>query len=158
MTTQVNTVVVGSGQAGLSVSHFLRTRAVEHIVLEQADQVGEAWRNRRWDSFTLNTPRWQSRVPGVCHGADDPDGFMPKQEVVAHLDNLARELPVPTGARVVSVRRHSPSGCHVVKIDGGETIRVCNVVIATGPYQLWAVSVPLAMGILVVLMLRLIMH
>jgi putative flavoprotein involved in K+ transport len=100
MTTQVNTVVVGGGQAGLSVSHYLTQRAVEHVVLEQADQPGDAWRSHRWDSFTLNTPHWQSRVPGARYGADDPDGFMPKQEVVAHLEELASRLPVRTRARV----------------------------------------------------------
>src|SRR5215472_14142423 len=135
MTTGKNTVVVGGGQAGLSVSHYLVQHAVEHVVLEQADGPGDAWRNHRWDSFTLNTPRWQSRVPGVRYGEDDPDGFMPKQEVVAHLDNLARELPVRTGARVASIKRHSASGRYVVKIDGGDTIRACNVVVATGLYQ-----------------------
>ena len=135
MTTKVNTVVVGGGQAGLSVSHYLTQRAVEHVVLEQADQPGDAWRSHRWDSFTLNTPRWQSRVPGVRYGEDDPDGFMPKYEVVAHLQQLASRLPVRTGARVISIRRHNESGCYIVKIDGGETIRTCNVVAATGLYQ-----------------------
>ena len=83
MTTQLNTIVVGGGQAGLSVSHYLTQHAVDHLVLEQADLPGDAWRSRRWDSFTLNTPRWQSRVPGVRYSEDDPDGFMPQQEVVA---------------------------------------------------------------------------
>ena len=82
MTNIVNTAVVGGGQAGLAVSHYLRRLSVDHVVLEQADLPGEAWRNHRWDSFTLNTPRWQSRLPGVRYRQDDPDGFMPKNEVV----------------------------------------------------------------------------
>ena len=134
MTTRVNTVVVGGGQAGLSVSHYLTTHAVEHVVLEQADLAGDAWRSHRWDSFTLNTPRWQSRVPGARYGADDPDGFMPKQEVVAHLERLASRLPVRTRARVASITPDR-RGDYVVKIDGGETISARNVVMATGLYQ-----------------------
>src|SRR5215813_2078627 len=135
MTMKVNTVVVGGGQAGLSVSHYLTTHAIGHVVLEQADQPAEAWRNRRWDSFTLNTPRWQSRFPGVRYGEDDPNGFMPKDEVVAHLDDLARRLPVRTRARVTSIRLEPKSACYLVEIDGGETIRAGNVVVATGLYQ-----------------------
>src|SRR5215469_6003050 len=123
MSTSKNTVVVGGGQAGLAVSHHLVQDAIEHVVLEQADGPGDAWRNHRWDSFTLNTPRWQSHVPGVRYGEDDPDGFMPKPEVVAHLDKLARELPVRTGARVASIARHGASGCYIAKIHGGEPIR-----------------------------------
>ena len=134
MTTRLNTVVVGGGQAGLSVSHYLTTHAVEHVVLEQADLPGDAWRSHRWDSFTLNTPRWQSRVPGVRYGEDDPNGFMPKQEVVAHLEQLASRLPVRTHARVASITSDQ-RGNYVVKIDGGETITARNVVVATGLYQ-----------------------
>jgi len=55
-TTTVNTVIVGAGQAGLAVSYFLSGLSQEHVVLEQAALPGEAWRNHRWDSFTLNTP------------------------------------------------------------------------------------------------------
>jgi putative flavoprotein involved in K+ transport len=62
-TTAVNTVIVGAGQAGLAVSYYLSKISQDHVVLEQADRPGEAWRNHRWDSFTLNTPRWQSRFP-----------------------------------------------------------------------------------------------
>ncbi|WP_024512826.1 NAD(P)/FAD-dependent oxidoreductase [Bradyrhizobium sp. ARR65] len=134
MTTRVNTVVVGGGQAGLSVSHYLTIHAVEHVVLEQADLPGDAWRSHRWDSFTLNTPRWQSRVPGARYGADDPDGFMPKQEIVAHLEALASRLPVRTRTRVASITPDQ-RGDYVVKIDGGETISARNVVMATGLYQ-----------------------
>ncbi|MBO0718509.1 MAG: NAD(P)-binding domain-containing protein, partial [Rhizobiales bacterium] len=134
MTTRVNTVVVGGGQAGLSVSHYLTTHAIEHVVLEQADLPGDAWRSHRWDSFTLNTPRWQSRVPGARYGADDPDGFMPKQEIVAHLEALASRLPVRTRTRVASITPDQ-RGDYVVKIDGGETISARNVVMATGLYQ-----------------------
>jgi putative flavoprotein involved in K+ transport len=134
MNTRVNTVVVGGGQVGLSVSHYLTKHAVEHVVLEQAELPGDAWRSHRWDSFTLNTPRWQSRVPGVRYGDDDPDGFMPRQEVVTHLEALASRLPVRTRAHVTSIARDM-RGDYVVKIDGGGTIRACNVVMATGLYQ-----------------------
>lgn len=131
--TKVNTVVVGGGQAGLSVSHYLTQHAVEQVVLEQADLPGDAWRSHRWDSFTLNTPRWQSRVPGVRYGEDNLDGFMPKQKVVAHLKALASRLPVRTRARVASIARNK-RGDYVVTIDG-ETIEARNVVMATGLYQ-----------------------
>ena len=80
MTTHVNTIVVGGGQAGLAVSYFLTLHCQDHPVLEQADVPANAWRNHRWDSFTLNTPRWQSRLPGVHYGKDDHDGFMPRDE------------------------------------------------------------------------------
>jgi putative flavoprotein involved in K+ transport len=135
MSNTVNTVIVGGGQAGLSVSQYLTRLSVDHVVLERADRPAEAWRNHRWDSFTLNTPRWQSRLPGVQYGKDDPDGFMPKQEVVAHLEDLARKLPVRYHARVIAVERDRKRGDYVVEIDGGATLRARNVVVATGLYK-----------------------
>src|SRR5262245_50621245 len=135
MTTTVNTVVVGGGQAGLAVSHYLTKLSVDHVVLEQADRPGEAWRNHRWDSFTLNTPRWQSRLPGVRYGEDDPDGFMPKNEVVGHFEALARTLSVRYRARVVAIDRDGNSGVYAVETDRGERIAAHNVVVATGLYQ-----------------------
>jgi putative flavoprotein involved in K+ transport len=103
----LNTVVVGGGQAGLSVGHYLKQLSVDHVVLEQADKPGEAWRNHRWDSVALNTPRWQSRLPGVRYGEDDPDGFMPSRKswriwtrwhngcrsAPAHASSLSRATP-----------------------------------------------------------------
>jgi putative flavoprotein involved in K+ transport len=134
MMTTVNSVVVGGGQAGLSVSHYLKRLSVDHVVLEQADKPGDAWRSHRWDSFMLNTPRWQSRVPGVRYGEDDPDGFMPKQEVVGHLEALASRLPIRTRTRVTKIARYE-HGDYIVVVDGGETIKARNVVLATGLYQ-----------------------
>src|SRR6516164_9132911 len=135
MTTQLNTIVVGGGQAGLSVSHHLKQLSVDHVVLEQADKPGEAWRNHRWESFALNTPRWQSRLPGVRYRKDDPDGFMPKNEVVAYFEALARNLPVRYRARVVAIERDGNSGNYVVEVDGDERLKARNVVVATGLYQ-----------------------
>jgi putative flavoprotein involved in K+ transport len=133
-TTTVNTVIVGAGQAGLAVSYFLSGLSQEHVVLEQAAQPGEAWRNHRWDSFTLNTPRWQSRLPGVEYGEADPDGFMPREEVVVHFEDLARQLPVRYHARVRSIGLDN-TGQYEVEIEDGEQIRARNVVMATGLYQ-----------------------
>jgi cation diffusion facilitator CzcD-associated flavoprotein CzcO len=69
----------------------------------------------RWDSFTLNTPRWQSRLPGDRFGGD-ADGFMPKDEIVARFEELARRLPVRYGARVVAIERDSASGIYVMQV------------------------------------------
>jgi glycine/D-amino acid oxidase-like deaminating enzyme len=54
--TRIDTVIIGGGQAGLSVSYYLTQQHREHVVLEQANVPANAWRNHRWDSFTLNTP------------------------------------------------------------------------------------------------------
>src|SRR5215470_7258765 len=133
MTTQVNTLVVGGGQAGLAVSYFLTLQGRDHLVLEQASAPADAWRNHRWDSFTLNTPNWQSQLPGAPHPGD-PDAFMSRGEIVAYLERYAERLPVRYGRRVTSVERDAQWGAYVVATSE-ETFVARNVVIATGLYQ-----------------------
>ena len=134
MTTHVNTIVIGGGQAGLSVSYFLARQGCEHLVLEQASVPADAWRNHRWDSFTLNTPNWQSQLPGAPV-LGNPDAFMSREDIVAHLETYAARLPVRYGTRVKSVERDSRWGSYLVVTESGETLVARNVVIATGLYQ-----------------------
>jgi putative flavoprotein involved in K+ transport len=133
MTTHVNTVVVGGGQAGLALSYFLTLQGCEHLVLEQAAAAANAWRNR-WDSFTLNTPNWQSQLPGAPV-LGDPHGFMSREEVVTYLEKYAESLPVRYGSRVTRVERDRRWGTYIVATEDSETFMARNVVIATGLYQ-----------------------
>ena len=55
MATFAETIIVGAGQAGLAMSYYEKREGREHLVLERASAVANAWRNQRWDSFTLVT-------------------------------------------------------------------------------------------------------
>ncbi|HBY48889.1 MAG TPA: FAD-dependent oxidoreductase, partial [Alcanivorax sp.] len=78
-------IVVGGGQAGLSASYWLCRHDIDHLVLEK-HQAFHAWKNERWDSFSLVTPNWQCRLPGHPYDGDDPDGFMVKDQIVAWME------------------------------------------------------------------------
>jgi putative flavoprotein involved in K+ transport len=128
----VNTVIVGAGQAGLSLSNRLTALGHEHVVLERGD-VADRWRTERWDSFRLLTPNWQTRLPGYRYDGPQPDGFMAKDEVVAYFDRYARSFaaPVLTGVTVQAIR--ADRGRWTVDTTSGRfDARV--VVIATGHY------------------------
>jgi putative flavoprotein involved in K+ transport len=129
----LDAVVIGAGQAGLSISHELKTRGVGHVVVERG-QIGEAWR-RRWDNFRLVTPNWAINLPGFAYDGDDPDGFMSRDELVAMLERYAAsfDAPVQTGVAIESVTRDDPDG-FVVRTDQGE-LRARNLVLCTGAYQ-----------------------
>ncbi len=127
-------IVFGAGPAGLAASWHLGRRGVRHVVLERG-RIGETWRTQRWDSFTLNTPTWMSRLPG---GGADPgpsDGFVPRDAWIAHLDDYARRsgLLVRTGAEVTSLEVR-PDGSFKVHLGGPnrETLVARCVVAASG--------------------------
>jgi putative flavoprotein involved in K+ transport len=82
MVEKIESVLIGGGQAGLSLSYYLTQAGREHIVLEKSPQVADAWRNRRPDSFTLVSPNWTFRLPGAEYADSEPEGFMPKAEIV----------------------------------------------------------------------------
>jgi putative flavoprotein involved in K+ transport len=134
LSKHVETVIVGGGQAGLAVSYYLRQQGRAHTVLEQASQSAEAWRNHRWDSFTLVTPNWTVRMPGAEYQGDDPDGFMPRDQVVAYFEEYIERfrLPVRYGVRVRSVE---PNGAGYLVHTDEATVEAANVVMATGLYQ-----------------------
>ena len=133
MNEQIDTIIVGAGQAGLSTSYHLTQQGRTHLILEQADQAAQVWRNR-WDSFTLNTPNWMNRLPGAEYQGDDPDSFMARDGVVDYLKEYIQqfELPVRYGVRVKSVEPVE-SG-YLVRAESAE-FEAANVVIAAGLYQ-----------------------
>ncbi|MFC1921659.1 flavin-containing monooxygenase [Chloroflexota bacterium] len=133
MSENVDTIIIGAGQGGLSTSYHLTEQGREHIILEQADQAASAWR-KRWGSFTLITPNWAIRLPGAEYKGDDPDGFMPRDEVIAYFEKYVEqfELPIRYGVRVTSVEPVEAG--YLVRTDKGE-FEAANVVLATGMYQ-----------------------
>lgn len=133
MSAHVGVAVIGGGQAGLSMSWYLRQRGADHVVLER-DRVGHEWRDRRWDSFCLVTPNWQCRLPGYAYSGDDPDGFMAGAEVVTFLEKYAASFdpPVREGAEVSRLRR---TGKAFELVVNGELLTADQVVIATGGYH-----------------------
>jgi hypothetical protein len=100
------TIIIGGGQAGLSVSYHLKLEDRDHIVFEQASEAVNAWRNHRWDSFTLNTPNWQSQLQGAGIPGKDPDGFLSRNELLAYFAKYIKQnrLPLWYGTRVFSVK------------------------------------------------------
>jgi putative flavoprotein involved in K+ transport len=134
MSAQVSTIIIGGGQAGLATSYWLTQHGHEHIILEQAAQAANAWRNDRWDSFTLVTPNWATRMPGAESPGADPNGYMPRNELVAYFEQYIErfQLPIRYNTRVTSVE---PDGTGYVVRTGEGTFNARNVVVATGLFQ-----------------------
>lgn len=128
----VDAIIVGAGQAGLSVSHEFMRLGVDHVVIDRA-RIGEAWR-RRWDSFCLVSPNWTVRLAGRDYEGPDPDGYMLRDEVVDYLARYAQSFgaPVREGLPIVSVEE---VGSDFVVATGDGAYRTRTLVIAAGAYQ-----------------------
>jgi putative flavoprotein involved in K+ transport len=132
---QINTVVVGAGQAGIAMSEHLALMGVPHVVLERS-RIAERWRSERWDSLVANGPAWHDRFPTLKFEGVGPDVFPPKERMAQYFEDYATMLkaPIRTGVDVQKVERHVGRPGFTVTTSAG-VIDAVNVVAATGPFQ-----------------------
>ena len=130
---QLDVAVIGAGQAGLAIGHYLRQQGHRFAIYERAGELAPAWRER-WDSLTLFTPRRYSALPGLPFPGDS-EGYPTRDEVIAYLERYAEtfELPVELDAEVKQLERED-DGAFRLAVDG-RTITADQVVVATGPFQ-----------------------
>jgi putative flavoprotein involved in K+ transport len=127
-------LIVGGGQAGLSLSHYLQQRSIDHLVLEKHTPM-HAWRTQRWDAFCLVTPNWQCKLPGHDYDGPEPHGFMKKDQIVAYLEAFLKKVnpPMLTGVTVQHVKAR-PEGGYAVQTTAG-LFTADQVVVASGGYH-----------------------
>jgi putative flavoprotein involved in K+ transport len=129
---RIHTVIVGGGQAGLSVGYFLKRRGVPFVILDANARIGDSWR-MRWDSLRLFTPAQYDGLAGMPFPAR-AHSFPTKDEMADYLEAYAARfaLPVRTGARVSRLWRE---GTRYLLAVGERVIEAEHVVIAMGSYQ-----------------------
>ncbi|RCW40733.1 putative flavoprotein involved in K+ transport [Halopolyspora algeriensis] len=130
-TEQVETVVVGAGQAGLATGYHLAKQNRSFVILESNARIGDNWRCH-WDSLRLYSPAFTSPLPGLRFPAERM-AFPTKDEMADFLEDYATafDLPVRTGVRVTRVA--AERGGYVVTTDNG-SLRCDNVVVASGTF------------------------
>ncbi len=130
---QVHTLIIGAGQAGLATSYWLQRAGIEHLLVDRRPHLGGAWHDR-WDSFTLVAPNYTLRLPGMPYAGPDPDGFMPREQVVGYVQDYAAFIGAPVRLGT-GIDRLSAAEGHFEARSAGTTFQAENVVLATGPYQ-----------------------
>ena len=145
---QVETLIIGGGQAGLAMSAHLGQRGLSHLVVERA-RIAESWRTARWDSLVANGPAWHDRFPILGFDDIEPHSFAPRDRIVQYFEDVAAQInaPVRCGVTVTSVTAQG-AGFRAETSDG--VIEARQVVAATGPFQrpLLPPVVPAEAGIL----------
>lgn len=136
MNNHYSVVIVGGGQAGLSMSYCLKERGLDHIVFEK-NRIGYSWRSKRWDSFCLVTPNWQCKLPGYSYPGDDLHGFMKKDEIVKYIEDYAASFdpPVKEGVEVLKLRKNGSQSVFELTTSIG-IYTADQVVVASGSYHL----------------------
>lgn len=135
MPQQVDTIVIGAGQAGLVMSHVLRQARQEHVLLER-HRIGERWQSERWDGLRFQYPNWSLRLPDKEYEGQDPDGYATHQEIHQFLTDYAAQIAAPVREGVAVNRLgQNPDGAGYRLESSAGPMNARNVVIATGPFQ-----------------------
>ena len=132
-------IVIGAGQAGLSMSYCLQQENIENLILEQQCDIAGNWRLQRWDTFSLVTPNWQCQLPGFHYCGEhfngaDPHGFMVKNDIIHYLESYADFFKpnIRFNCTVVSVIKVG----HQFVLKTNETTYITDqVIIACGSYH-----------------------
>src|SRR5215212_8434429 len=126
------TVIIGGGQAGLSVDYHLKKQGRPFVILDASERIGDAWR-KRWDSLRLYSPAAYDGLPGMRFPARRAS-FPTTNEMADYLERYARhfDLPVRSGMAVETL---SKDGERYVLTAGGQAFEADNVVVATGVMQ-----------------------
>jgi putative flavoprotein involved in K+ transport len=129
---RVKVVVIGAGQAGLSVGYHLARRGISFVILDAQGRTGDSWR-QRWDSLRLFTTARFDGLDGMPFPAP-PATFPTKDEMADYLEAYAAHfrLPVRPHTRVDSLAR---IGDRYVLSAGPATLEAEHVVVAMASYQ-----------------------
>jgi putative flavoprotein involved in K+ transport len=132
MREQIETVIVGGGQAGLAVGYHLAQRHRPFVILDANERTGDSWR-KRWDSLRLFTPAYLNALPGLKFPGPRHRPST-KDEMADYLEAYAArfDLPVRMGSYVNSVTKITD---RFVVSAGDQRFEADNVVLATGGYQ-----------------------
>jgi putative flavoprotein involved in K+ transport len=130
----VETLIIGGGQAGLAMSEHLSKRGRPHLIVER-HRIAERWRSERWDSLVANGPAWHDRFPSRTF-AGDPDRFAAKEEIADYFVAYAEQIaaPIRTGVEITALHAR-PKGAGFRAETSQGVIEASNVVVATGPFQ-----------------------
>jgi putative flavoprotein involved in K+ transport len=126
-------LVIGAGQAGLALGHFLAARDADFLLLDAGSEIGHSWRSR-WDSLRLFSPARYDSLPGLPFPAP-ADTHPSKDDVADYLAAYAQHFALPVRLNSPALRLHrSGDGCFAVTTPT-DVLRAKQVVVATGPFQ-----------------------
>ncbi|MCM4166325.1 putative oxidoreductase CzcO [Arenibacter antarcticus] len=102
-----DTIIIGGGQAGLSVAYFLRRSSLEYLILDNQKKPGGAWLET-WESLQLFSPTQFSSISGWQMPKSKGE-YPTKKEFIDYLNAYQEryDFPVQRNTAVIQVEKES---------------------------------------------------
>jgi len=109
-------LVVGGGQAGLTIAARLKQLDIPTLIIEKNDRIGDNWR-KRYHSLVLHDPVWYDHLPYLPFPSHWPV-FTPKDKLAAWFESYvaALELNVWTKTTFVDGKYDEGTGRWTVRV------------------------------------------
>ncbi|MDG1805161.1 FAD-dependent oxidoreductase [Flavicella sp.] len=100
-----DTIIIGGGQAGLSVAYFLQKTKLKYLILDNQSEPGGAWQHT-WDSLKLFSPAQYSSLSGWQMPATENE-YPTKLEFLNYLSNYEKryDFPIKRDTIVINVSK-----------------------------------------------------
>ncbi|RYV01913.1 potassium transporter Trk [Shewanella sp. OPT22] len=125
-------IIVGAGQAGLSMAYQLKQANEKFLVLDSESEIGASWL-KRWDSLRLFTPTEFNHLPGMPFPAED--GYYPdKYDVANYFKSYVNQykLPIELKTKVLKVVKMKDA----FDVHCQHKLYQCKrIIIASGPFH-----------------------
>jgi putative flavoprotein involved in K+ transport len=131
-TERYDTIVIGGGQAGLSVGYHLKRLGLRFVILDGGERIGDSWR-ARWDSLRLFTPARYGKLKGWRFPAP-AWSFPTKDEMGDYLEAYATRFDLPVRTRTIVDELTREGDTYVVTTAGRRFEADC-VVVASGAHR-----------------------
>jgi putative flavoprotein involved in K+ transport len=128
----LDVIVIGGGQAGLSVGYHLARHGCRFVILDGSNRIGDSWR-ARWDSLRLFTPAGFDGLDGMPFPAH-PHKFPAKDEMAAFLEAYAARFSLPVRSGVMVDRLWRVGNRYHVSA-GKQRFEADHVIVAMSSYQ-----------------------
>lgn len=127
-----DTLIIGGGQAGLSVAYFLKRADLEYLIIDDREKPGGSWQET-WDSLRLFSPVQFSSMPGwrMPQGGEE---YPSKDEFIQYVEAYEKryDFPIQHGTHIHKVTKEAS----VFKVESDKGIFYAKTLVsATGTAQ-----------------------
>ncbi len=127
-----DTIVIGGGQAGLSMGYFLRRQKLDYLILDDNHDSGGSWL-QTWDNLKLFSPVQFSSMSGWMMPKGEGE-YPTKNEFLDYMSRYEQRYAFPIKRPVDVKHVRKEGGIFILETDK-EVFRTKTIVSATGSAQ-----------------------